>query len=55
MSQPTKIAISFILALLAFALGNSIVTNLGASSRWLIILGVVIFYIVWWVLRRPSQ
>jgi hypothetical protein len=55
MSRLTKIALSFVFTLLAFALGNSIVTNLGASSRWLIILGVVIFYIVWWVFRRPSQ
>ena len=50
-----KLVISIILAIIAFALGNSLVTNLGASSRWLIILAVVIFYIVWWNLRRPPS
>jgi len=55
MSRLTKIAISFVFAILAFTLGNSLVTNLGASSRWLIILAVIIFYVVWWNFRRPSK
>jgi hypothetical protein len=52
MPSLAKIAIGFVLAIIAFVIGNSLVTTLGASSRWLIILAVVIFYIAWWNLRR---
>lgn len=55
MSSPFKLAISLILAIIAFALGNALVTILGASSRWLIILAVIIFYVIWWNWRRPSK
>jgi hypothetical protein len=52
MSSLPKLAISIVFAIIAFAIGNSLVTSFGASSRWLIILAVVIFYVVWWNLRR---
>jgi hypothetical protein len=55
MSRLPQLAFTFILAIIFFALGNSLVTNLGGSSRWLIILAVIIFYIVWWIFRRPSK
>ena len=55
MSRLPKLAVTFVLAIIFFALGNSLVTNLGASSRWLIILAVIIFYVVWWNFRRPSK
>ena len=50
-----KIAISFILAIIFFVLGKLLVANFGVSSRWIIILAVIIFYIIWWQLRRPPE
>ena len=48
-----KVALSIFMAVIAFIIGRYVVFSLGVSSRWLIVLGVIIFYIAWWNLRRP--
>ena len=55
MPEIPKIIINMLLAMVFLIIGNLLVTYLGVSSRWLIILAVVIYYIVWWNLRRPSK
>lgn len=50
-----KIALSFLLAIIAFVVGKILVDNLGTSSRWLIILAVIIFYVIWWKFRRHNE
>lgn len=40
---------SLIIIFLFFVIGRFLVTQLGSSGSWIIIVGVIIFYVVWWV------
>ena len=54
MSNILKMALSFTLVIIAFAIGNSLAANYGNVSRWFIIIAVVVFYVIWWKRRPPS-
>ena len=46
---------NILLAFVVFFVGQMIVNYFGYVGMWLIIVGVVIFYIVWFIMRKRAK
>ena len=47
--------VSIVVALLFFAIGRFIVIQTEDVGRWMIFVGLIIFYAIWWVSYRRAK
>jgi hypothetical protein len=46
---------SIAIALVFFAIGRLVVVQMGGVGSWIILIGLVVFYAVWWVFYQRGK